>query len=114
MKYEWSIIVTNLIEIARNGFFFEFSHPYFLISLLLISVISFLDDIYTISSKWRFLVQLIAAVLLIVELFNPLSFYCLLLIPVLVGVLNGYNFMDGIKSNATVTSRNVSECWDKV
>lgn len=84
------------ISILFYALFFEFSHPYFLISLILISVISFLDDIYTISSKWRFLVQLIAAVLLIVELFNPLSFYCLLLIPVLVGILNGYNFMDGI------------------
>jgi UDP-N-acetylmuramyl pentapeptide phosphotransferase/UDP-N-acetylglucosamine-1-phosphate transferase len=84
------------ISVLIYAIFFEFSYAYFLISLLLISVISFLDDIYTISSKWRFLVQLIAALLLIVELFNPFSFYCLLLIPVLVGILNGYNFMDGI------------------
>jgi UDP-N-acetylmuramyl pentapeptide phosphotransferase/UDP-N-acetylglucosamine-1-phosphate transferase len=84
------------ISIVLYAILFGFSYPYFLISLLLISVVSFLDDIYTISSKWRFLVQLIAALLLIVELFNPLSFYCLLLIPVLVGIMNGYNFMDGI------------------
>lgn len=84
------------VSVLFYALFFEFSHPYFLISILLISVISFLDDIYTISSKWRLLVQLIAAVLLIVELFNPFSFYYLFLTPVLVGILNGYNFMDGI------------------
>jgi len=84
------------ISVLIYALFFEFSYPYFLISLLLISFISFLDDIYTISSKWRFIIQLVSASLLIIELFNPFSIYYLLLIPVFVGILNAYNFMDGI------------------
>ena len=84
------------ISILIYSIFFEINYPYFSISLLLISVISFLDDIYTISSKWRFIIQLISVGLLIIELFQPFSIYYLLLIPILVGILNAYNFMDGI------------------
>lgn len=84
------------ISIVFYAILYGFSHSYFLISLLLISIISFIDDIYTISSKWRFLIQLISAVLLLMELFSPISAYYLIFIPVLVGIMNGYNFMDGI------------------
>lgn len=84
------------VSIVFYAIFFGFNYPYFLISLLLISVISFLDDIYTISSKWRFIIQLLSAILILLELCVPYSVYYLFLIPVLVGILNGYNFMDGI------------------
>lgn len=84
------------ISIVFHAILFGFNYPYFLISLLLISVISFLDDIYTISSKWRFIIQLLSASLILLELCVPFSVYYLFLIPVLVGILNGYNFMDGI------------------
>ncbi len=84
------------ISIFLYSMLFEISYPYFLFSLFLISSISFVDDVYTISSKWRFIIQLISATLLIIELFQPFSAYYLILIPLFVGIFNAYNFMDGI------------------
>ena len=84
------------ISIFLYSMLFEISYPYFLLSLFLISSISFVDDVYTISSKWRFIIQLISATLLIIELFQPFSAYYLILIPLFVGIFNAYNFMDGI------------------
>ncbi len=80
-------------------FYFLFSGiqcPYFLSGVLLVAIVSFWDDMHTISARIRFFTQILAAVLMLLELgaYNyPLLF---LLIPFIVGILNGYNFMDGI------------------
>ncbi|QEC52147.1 UDP-N-acetylmuramyl pentapeptide phosphotransferase/UDP-N-acetylglucosamine-1-phosphate transferase [Anseongella ginsenosidimutans] len=73
-------------------------YPFLMGGLLLVSLISFLDDIYTLSNKIRLLVQFTAAALVLYE--TGLGIYSWLLwIPllvVIVGFKNAFNFMDGI------------------
>ncbi len=74
-------------------------YPYAIVGLLLISGISFLDDLYTLSSKLRLGIQFTAVVLLlyqtgIVETYNLIWTAIALIITV--GFTNAVNFMDGI------------------
>ena len=77
---------------------FEQQYTYFFLGLTIVAIISFLDDLYSLNTKVRFLIQLIAIALTLweIHLFDS-PFY--LVIPVIilsVGYLNIYNFMDGI------------------
>jgi UDP-N-acetylmuramyl pentapeptide phosphotransferase/UDP-N-acetylglucosamine-1-phosphate transferase len=78
--------------------FFKFQYPYFLLGLLAISVISFLDDILTLNNKIRILIHLIAVGLLFYQwALPPLPWYWIIVIAIVViGTINAYNFMDGI------------------
>jgi UDP-N-acetylmuramyl pentapeptide phosphotransferase/UDP-N-acetylglucosamine-1-phosphate transferase len=75
-----------------------FQYPWLVAGLTLIAVISFADDVKPQSSKLRLVVHLVAMLLM----FNQLGLYHLpwyFTVMVLVfctGVLNAYNFMDGI------------------
>lgn len=73
-------------------------YPFLMGGLLLVSLISFLDDIYTLSNKVRLLVQFTAAALVLYE--TGLGAYSWLLwIPLLIAIVgfkNAFNFMDGI------------------
>jgi UDP-N-acetylmuramyl pentapeptide phosphotransferase/UDP-N-acetylglucosamine-1-phosphate transferase len=74
----------------------DFKFPYFFAGLTVIAVVSFIDDIYALSPKFRLPFQFIAVFLLLIDvglLENPYIF--LLIIPA-VGFINIYNFMDGI------------------
>ena len=74
----------------------NYQYPYFFIGVLAISFVSFLDDIYTLSSKIRFPFQIIAILLVLFEVglpFSPIYILCLL---TGVGIINMFNFMDGI------------------
>jgi UDP-N-acetylmuramyl pentapeptide phosphotransferase/UDP-N-acetylglucosamine-1-phosphate transferase len=67
--------------------------------ILLIGIISFLDDMHTLSSGIRITVHFIAVTLMFfyLNLFGTLPFYISALLYVMViGVINMYNFMDGI------------------
>lgn len=77
----------------------------FAVGILLIATISFLDDVITLSSKIRMLIHLIAVSLLLYQvkidmISSILTPYTLFLIPLLyvfiIGIINAYNFMDGI------------------
>ncbi|GAB3252313.1 glycosyltransferase family 4 protein [Larkinella harenae] len=76
----------------------DFASPIFFAGLTLVALISFLDDIYSISNRLRFVVQLVSVCLLLLQTgFWQESVWWL--IPGLIvacGVLNAYNFMDGI------------------
>lgn len=72
--------------------------PWFLLGLFLIATISFIDDVITLSNKIRFSIHLFAVSLLINDV-GALSFHIgwLICIFILVlGIINAYNFMDGI------------------
>jgi UDP-N-acetylmuramyl pentapeptide phosphotransferase/UDP-N-acetylglucosamine-1-phosphate transferase len=78
-------------------FYSGFSYPYFLSGLLLIAFISFLDDLHTLKSGIRSLVHILAVSLLLYQLGLDLAWYWLPVILILiVGTINAYNFMDGI------------------
>ena len=78
--------------------FSNYNYPYFFIGLSLITLISLLDDINTLSSRHRLPFQFIAISLVLYQLHffeNPLWLSILAMI-VSVGIINAYNFMDGI------------------
>lgn len=67
------------------------------IGVIAIAGISFADDIATLSNRLRLLVQFFSVALLLWQTGNTLSFPAMLLLFILVaGVINAYNFMDGI------------------
>ncbi|WP_134090026.1 glycosyltransferase family 4 protein [Olivibacter sp. XZL3] len=79
-------------------FWSGFQYPYFFLGLTLVCLISFLDDLFTLSSKLRIAVHFVAVSLLCYQLeLGTFPWWVLLLILVVViGMLNAYNFMDGI------------------
>ncbi|WP_025124808.1 MraY family glycosyltransferase [Myroides odoratimimus] len=75
-----------------------FEYPYFIIGLTAITLISFLDDIFTLSNKIRLLIHLISVLLMFYQ-WDLFELSWLWILPALVGVIgtiNAYNFMDGI------------------
>ena len=69
------------------------------LGLFLLSAISFLDDILDLSTKLRLVFHFLSVVLLIyfLGLWNVLPFWLLPIVFIfIIGVLNAYNFMDGI------------------
>lgn len=75
-----------------------FPYPYFFLGLTAITLISFLDDMLTLSNKIRLLVQFSSVLLLFYEagmLEQSLWLLPIALI-VAIGTINAYNFMDGI------------------
>lgn len=75
-----------------------FQYPWFLTGLILISTISFLDDLFQISFQNRLVVHLFSLSLLCVQL-ELYQYQWWIWIPVLIiltGIINAFNFMDGI------------------
>ncbi len=79
-------------------FYWGWEYGYFMAGLLLISLISFIDDIKPTSKRIRILVHLISVGLLFYQLgMYNLPFYWLLLgFIFVIGTINAINFMDGI------------------
>lgn len=78
-----------------NGFQFY----YFLIGFFAIAIISFIDDVKTLANSWRLLVHFIAMVLLILQItiHDELAWwYWPIFMVFAIGIVNAYNFMDGI------------------
>ncbi len=75
-----------------------FQYPWFFLGLTLMTLISFLDDILTLSNKIRLLVHFSSVLLMVYQLnvFSLPWYYLLITFVVVVGVINAYNFMDGI------------------
>ena len=75
-----------------------FQYPWFFLGLTLMTAVSFLDDVFTLSNKVRLLVHFSSVLLMAYELdLFAMPWYILLIgFIVVVGVINAYNFMDGI------------------
>lgn len=77
----------------------HFSYPYFLAGLTLIAAVSFLDDIHSLPRKIRLATHIISILLILWQLhLITLENWWLVLLLLIVGVgmVNIYNFMDGI------------------
>ena len=74
------------------------AYPYFFAGLTLITLISFLDDILTLSNRIRICIHLLSVVLLFVEvqLFTHTWWIIPIALILVIGTINAYNFMDGI------------------
>lgn len=80
----WSVI---------NGF----PYPYLLVGVLMAAVISFIDDVKSTSSLTRFSIHFISIGLLLFQLgLFQFTLWILPLFVVLIGIINAFNFMDGI------------------
>ncbi len=79
--------------------FYGFRYPWFLLGLLMIGAVSFLDDVKTVRPRYRLIVHF-AAMLLLFQQWGYLDFRYWWFIAVGIvfctGVINVYNFMDGI------------------
>lgn len=75
-----------------------FEYPWFFLGLTLMAVVSFLDDIFTLSNKIRLLIHFSSVLLIAFQLdvFEMPWYFLLINFVVVVGVINAYNFMDGI------------------
>ncbi len=76
----------------------DFQYPWFFLGLTLMTLISFLDDIFTLSNKIRLIVHFSSVLLMAyqLDLFDMPLYYLLAGFVFVVGVINAYNFMDGI------------------
>jgi len=75
-----------------------FPYPWFFLGLTLMTTISFLDDVFTLSNKLRLLIHFSSVLLMAyqLDLFAMPWYVLLIAFVVAVGVINAYNFMDGI------------------
>ena len=74
-------------------------YPWFTTGLMLLSIISFVDDVRPLSASQRFIFHMLASGLLFTELalWNQLPIWGIgLLFVAVIGILNAFNFMDGI------------------
>ena len=76
--------------------FNNYQYPYFVLGVFLISVVSFLDDIYTLSARIRFPFQIFAVLLVLYQLDIPIEIISVLYLILGIGLINLFNFMDGI------------------
>lgn len=83
-----------VIYFFLNGY----QYPWFFLGLTLMTLVSFIDDVITLSNKVRVSIHFISVLLLAYELniFELPWYYLLITFIVIVGVINAYNFMDGI------------------
>lgn len=75
-----------------------FQYPWFFLGLTLMTAVSFLDDVFTLSNKIRLLIHFSSVLLMTyqLDLFSMPWYYLLITFIIVVGVINAYNFMDGI------------------
>ena len=76
-----------------------FEYPWFMIGLTLISAISFVDDVHSVPNRVRISIHFISMLLMFYQLgFLNLESWWIILVALIVctGIINAYNFMDGI------------------
>lgn len=78
--------------------FYGFSYPLFALGLSLIAIISFIDDIKTIPSRVRIVFHFTAMLLMFYDcgLYSNPWYFTIAALIVSTGIINAYNFMDGI------------------
>lgn len=88
-----------LFGIWLSAAFFGLNYPWFILGLSLIGLVSFVDDIHSLPDSIRLVVQF-AAMFLMFYQFDILNlqdwWMVLIALIVCVGIINAYNFMDGI------------------
>lgn len=79
--------------------FFEMQYSWFILGLSLIGIVSFIDDIHSLPDSARLVAQFVAMFLMFYQ-FDILNWHdwwmVLTALIVCVGIINAYNFMDGI------------------
>lgn len=79
--------------------FFGLTYPWFILGLSLVGIVSFIDDIRSLPNKLRLVVQFTSMFLMFYQfgILNPQDWWLVAIaLIVCVGIINAYNFMDGI------------------
>lgn len=87
------------IGMLLYGVFYGFWYPWFMAGLTFIALISFIDDIREVNRRLRLVVHFTAMALMFYDLglFTAFPFwYSLIALVIFTGIINAYNFMDGI------------------
>ena len=87
-------LISSILYFIDSGFQF----PVFILGLSAITTVSFLDDIFTLPNRYRLPFQFLAIILILLELhfFTNSIWICVVVVIIGVGIINAYNFMDGI------------------
>lgn len=78
---------------------FGLQYSWFILGLSLIGIISFIDDVHSLPDSWRLVAQFVAMFLMFYQfgILNLQDWWMVLIaLIVCVGIVNAYNFMDGI------------------
>ncbi|MDB5115756.1 MAG: UDP-GlcNAc:UDP-phosphate GlcNAc-phosphate transferase [Mucilaginibacter sp.] len=86
------------VALLIGSLYTGWQYSWFLLGLFLISLISFIDDVKTISNRIRIVFHLVAVALLFYQLgiYNLPLYWKLLAFIFVIGTINAINFMDGI------------------
>lgn len=79
--------------------FYGVSYPWFLLGLSLVALISFVDDVYSVPNRYRIVVHFISMLLMFYQwgIFTIDQWWiALIALIICTGIINAYNFMDGI------------------
>lgn len=91
--------IVFLAAVLLYAVFFQPPYPWFLVGVLLICAVSFWDDINSLPISTRLITQFTASGLILIQL-QPLAYtsWWIIVISLIVGVgiINAFNFMDGI------------------
>jgi UDP-GlcNAc:undecaprenyl-phosphate GlcNAc-1-phosphate transferase len=86
-----------IISFLIFNLFNNFPYPWLFLSVMLSGFISFVDDVKGVSNKTRLGFHLISIILFIYQAHLYTNFWLILpLFILLIGIINAYNFMDGI------------------
>lgn len=98
--------VLFIVAVLVYSIYFGFNYPWMFLGAALLATVSFVDDVRPLSPRFRLLIHFLSLAIMFFELdFYSMSFFWL--IPAIIltaGVLNAYNFMDGINGMMGVTS----------
>ncbi|MDX5428981.1 MAG: glycosyltransferase family 4 protein [Bacteroidota bacterium] len=84
------------IAVVLAYIFSGYQYPWMMVSILLVSVISFVDDIRELSPKLRLPFQMLAVILMLYSAGLPMTWWAIPVFILAMGMMNAYNFMDGI------------------
>jgi len=95
-----------LLAFLIYSIFFNFPYPNFLIGAFILALVSFIDDLSYVKYSYRLLSHLVALTLILpyLELSSHGYFFILAIVILGVGVLNSFNFVDGINGMLGATS----------
>ena len=87
-------LVSSILYFIYSGF----QYPVFILGLSAVTIVSFLDDIFTLPNRYRLPFQFLAVILILFELHFSINspWVCVIVVILGVGIINAYNFMDGI------------------
>jgi len=94
------------LALLLYSFFFGFQYPWMLLGASVLATVSFIDDVHPLSPRLRLIIHFVSLFILFIDL-DIYEFSIPIVLMMLIvgaGLLNAYNFMDGINGMMGITS----------